>query len=41
MKIWAIIPVKPLYDSKSRLAEVLTPEERAELTRRLLESTIR
>jgi len=40
MKVWAIIPVKPLYDSKSRLAHVLSPEERAALTSQILESTI-
>ena len=40
MIIWAIIPVKPLFDSKSRLAQVLSPEERAALTSRILESTI-
>ena len=40
MKVWAIIPVKPLYDSKSRLADVLSPDDRAELTSKLLESTI-
>ncbi len=40
MIIWAIIPVKPLYDSKSRLAHVLSPDERAALTSQILESTI-
>ncbi|HET6446002.1 MAG TPA: 2-phospho-L-lactate guanylyltransferase [candidate division Zixibacteria bacterium] len=40
MIIWAIIPVKPLFDSKSRLAQVLSPEERADLTSRILESTV-
>ena len=40
MKVWAIIPVKPLHDSKSRLAHVLSPEERAALTSQILESTI-
>lgn len=28
MSLWAIIPVKPLNRAKSRLAEVLTPEQR-------------
>jgi 2-phospho-L-lactate/phosphoenolpyruvate guanylyltransferase len=28
MSLWAIIPVKPLYRAKSRLAEVLSPELR-------------
>jgi 2-phospho-L-lactate/phosphoenolpyruvate guanylyltransferase len=32
MSIWVIIPVKPLNRSKSRLAEVLTPEARARLS---------
>ena len=36
MKTWAIIPVKTLKDSKSRLASVLTEKERINLTRRLL-----
>lgn len=40
MIIWTIIPVKPLYDSKSRLAQVLSPEERAALTSHILESTL-
>lgn len=41
MLIWAIIPVKPLHDSKSRLSHVLSPEERAALTSHLLESTVK
>ena len=40
MSIWAIIPVKPLRDSKSRLARVLTPDQRAELTSELLLRTL-
>lgn len=28
MSIWAIIPVKPLYRAKSRLADILSPEQR-------------
>ncbi|MDQ7025677.1 MAG: 2-phospho-L-lactate guanylyltransferase [Anaerolineae bacterium] len=28
MSLWAIIPVKPLYRAKSRLADVLSPEQR-------------
>ena len=36
METWALIPVKTLKDSKSRLAEVLTEKERIDLTRRLL-----
>lgn len=38
--IWAIIPVKPLRESKSRLAGVLTADERASLTSRLLQRTL-
>ncbi|MBP7998373.1 MAG: NTP transferase domain-containing protein [Chloroflexi bacterium] len=38
--IWAIIPVKPLRESKSRLSAVLTPEERARLTGFLLQRTL-
>jgi 2-phospho-L-lactate guanylyltransferase len=38
--MWAIVPVKPLRRGKSRLAEVLTQEERADLNRRLLAHTL-
>jgi 2-phospho-L-lactate guanylyltransferase len=34
--IWAIVPVKPFLRSKSRLAGVLTPKERAGLSREFL-----
>lgn len=40
MTLWAIVPVKPLRSGKSRLAEVLTPDERADLNRRLLAHTL-
>lgn len=40
MTLWAIVPVKPLRRGKSRLAEVLTPEERADLNSRLLAHTL-
>ncbi len=40
MTIWAIVPVKPLRRSKSRLATVLSEEERAELSQRLLVHTL-
>lgn len=40
MIIWAIVPVKPLRDSKSRLSHILTPDERAALTRRMLGHTL-
>jgi|SRR5579859_1310532 len=36
MAIWAIVPVKPFLRSKSRLASVLTPQERAGLSREFL-----
>lgn len=40
MIVWAIIPVKPLRDSKSRLAHILSPDERAALTASLLRHTL-
>lgn len=40
MIIWAIIPVKPLRDSKSRLAHILTPDQRAEFTGYMLKRTL-
>jgi 2-phospho-L-lactate guanylyltransferase len=40
MTLWAIVPVKPLRRGKSRLAEVLTPDERTDLNRRLLAHTL-
>lgn len=40
MTLWAIVPVKPLRRGKSRLAEVLSQSERAELNRRLLAHTL-
>ena len=36
MSIWAIVPVKPFLRSKSRLSGVLTPQERAGLSREFL-----
>lgn len=41
MSLWAIVPVKPLRRRKSRLAEILSSEERAALNRGLLENTIK
>lgn len=41
MTIWAIVPVKPLQRAKSRLAKVLNRDERASLSRQLLEHTLR
>lgn len=40
MIIWAIVPVKPLRDSKSRLSHILSPDERATLTRGILGRTL-
>ena len=40
MIIWAIVPVKPLRESKSRLSHILSSEERAELTRKILGKTL-
>ena len=40
MTLWAIVPVKPLRRGKSRLAEVLTQEERKDLNRNLLAHTV-
>jgi 2-phospho-L-lactate guanylyltransferase len=40
MTLWAIVPVKPLRRGKSRLANVLSQEERADLNRKLLIHTI-
>jgi len=41
MNVWAIVPVKPLNRAKSRLADVLTGEQREVLATTLLERTIR
>lgn len=40
MTTWAIIPVKPLRYGKSRLAHILSPDERAELTTTMLNNTL-
>jgi 2-phospho-L-lactate guanylyltransferase len=40
MAIWAIVPVKPLRRGKSRLAGLLTEEQRTRLNRYLLEHTL-
>jgi len=39
--LWAILPVKPLREGKSRLARVLEPDERARINRWLLQRTLR
>ncbi len=36
MSTWAIVPVKPLQRAKSRLADVMTPEQRRLLAERML-----
>ena len=41
MAVWAIIPIKPLRRGKSRLAEVISADERADLNHYLLEHTIK
>ncbi len=40
MTIWAVVPVKPLRQAKSRLASVLPEAERAALCRRMLAHTL-
>lgn len=40
MNIWAILPVKTLSQSKTRLSAILSPAERADLTQHLLEQTL-
>lgn len=40
MNIWAILPVKPLSQSKTRLSRILSPTERAALTQHLLKHTL-
>lgn len=41
MTLWAIVPVKPLRRGKSRLAGVLSEDERTELNRLLLQNTLK
>jgi 2-phospho-L-lactate guanylyltransferase len=41
MTVWAIVPVKPLRRGKSRLAPVLSEEERTDLNRHLLAHTVK
>lgn len=40
MSLFALVPVKPFSESKSRLANILSPDERAELSRGLLTHTL-
>jgi 2-phospho-L-lactate/phosphoenolpyruvate guanylyltransferase len=41
MSLWAIIPVKPLRRGKSRLATILSEDERAKLNYAMLENTLK
>jgi 2-phospho-L-lactate guanylyltransferase len=41
MNIWAIVPVKPLNRTKSRLADALSPDQREALATGMLMQTIR
>ncbi len=41
MTVWAIVPVKPLLRSKSRLSKVLSKDERALLSQEMLVHTLR
>ncbi len=40
MNIWAIVPIKPFNRSKSRLAKVLSPAQRASLAERMFRHTL-
>jgi 2-phospho-L-lactate guanylyltransferase len=40
MKVWAIVPVKPLTRAKSRLSDALVPEQRESLATSLLLRTV-
>jgi 2-phospho-L-lactate guanylyltransferase len=40
MKIWAIVPIKPIDAAKSRLSAVLTQRQRSELALDLLQNTL-
>jgi 2-phospho-L-lactate guanylyltransferase len=40
MTLWAIVPVKPLRRGKSRLAKILTEDERTDLNKQLLAHTL-
>ena len=41
MSLWVIVPVKALHESKSRLRDVLTPEQRVDLSQEMLINTLR
>ncbi|MGH2523035.1 MAG: 2-phospho-L-lactate guanylyltransferase, partial [Anaerolineales bacterium] len=40
MSLWALVPVKPFWQAKTRLAGVLSPEQRAGLSREFLTHTL-
>jgi 2-phospho-L-lactate guanylyltransferase len=40
MSLWAIVPVKPLRQGKSRLSKVLTEDQRTSLNQRMLKRTL-
>jgi 2-phospho-L-lactate guanylyltransferase len=40
MTIWAIVPVKPLNESKSRLSKVLSRKERKDMSEKMLVNTL-
>lgn len=40
MSMWAVVPVKPLRQGKSRLSKVLTEEQRIRLNQQLLKRTL-
>jgi len=41
LSLWVIVPVKALHESKSRLRDVLTPEQREDLSQEMLINTLR
>jgi 2-phospho-L-lactate guanylyltransferase len=41
MSLWAVVPVKPLRRGKSRLASVLSEDERAQLNKNMLIHTVK
>jgi 2-phospho-L-lactate/phosphoenolpyruvate guanylyltransferase len=41
VEIWALVPVKPLAEAKTRLASILSSEDRVKLVRAMLDHTLR
>jgi 2-phospho-L-lactate guanylyltransferase len=41
LSLWSIVPVKALHESKSRLRDVLTPDQRVDLSMEMLLNTLR